>query len=92
MMFNLENITELLDYYDNNIVVADNDNELILFKLKERGFVGTQTFCIQFNGKILKRPKRLVTVIKHINCLVAKYNLQDGVSLLLTEYSLESMK
>lgn len=90
MIIEQEKIIELLEHFYNNVVVADNDNELILFKIKERGFVGTQTYCIQYNGKIQKKMKRLPTVVKYLNELITKYSLQDGVTLLLSELILET--
>lgn len=86
------NILEMLKFYDNRIVIATDENELVLFKLKERGFVGTESFCIQLNGKILKTLKRLPTVIKHLSSIIMENNLEDGVKLLLSEFKTESIK
>ncbi|MCD0480361.1 hypothetical protein LPB90_18135 [Chryseobacterium sp. LC2016-29] len=86
------NILDILTFYENRIVIATNENELVLYKAKERGFVGTETYCIQLNGKIIKTLKRVPTVIKHLSSLIKNNSLEDGMKLLLSEYKLESIK
>lgn len=86
------NILDILTFYENRIVIATNENELILYKAKERGFVGTETYCIELNGKIIKTLKRIPTVIKHLSSEIKVNNLEDGVKLLLSEYKIESIK
>lgn len=92
MKIEKENLEDLLSFFDDSITIADDENELVLFKQKARGFVGTHSYCMQLNGKIIKALKRVPTVIKHLKEIIKLYKLEDGVTLLLQEYQLEKDK
>lgn len=92
MNINKEKIAELLDLFENKVTAGSKENELTLLKTSQRGFVGTQTYYLKLNGVVLKKAKRLPTIVKFFNINIEKYGLQESINKLLIETQVEVQK